>query len=744
MARLTFGFAADMSNLDNYGIPAVAAILGDIANDDAFAGAYDSTMIEIITPSGVLTVFGSFNFSSPQALVSSTVNRMLMETSGGAMIADLSGLNIRLSQTLGDLTDEQIFKGADSMTGSSGADTLLGYAGNDTLEGGAGNDDLRGGLGNDVYLFDGAGDLAVELPGQGIDRIEFAGSLSLLGFDNVEGLTLLGSGNFSATGNTLANLLLGNGGDNTLDGGMGNDTLRGGAGNDAYHVDSARDLVVELPGQGSDTVFSQGSYTLPENVENLVFPIGAGQSGFGNGLPNSLTGSAGANTLDGRGGNDTYVGSGGDDVYVISDAGDSVDGSGGDDGTDTVRVSLLGSGYLDISDEPFLENIVLTAKGAADLTGNASNNALTGNVSANRLDGGAGADTMTGLAGNDTYVVDDAGDAIADSAGKDTVESSVSFTLAAGLESLVLTGAGDIDGTGNAMPNVLTGNPGSNVLAGLAGNDTYHVQNPTDSVVEAPNQGIDTVFATLAGGETFALGENVEKLVLLGGANANGTGNALNNTLTGDAGNNVLDGGAGKDIMAGGLGDDTYVVDMLGEKVTEVAGAGTDTVRAALTYKLGNHLENLELAAGAGNIHGTGNAANNALTGNEGDNILSGLAGNDTLAGGTGADRFVFAFALDAATNVDTVADFAPGTDRLVLDDDFFPGVGAVGALDPAAFVSGAGQTGALDASDRLIYDSTAGNLYFDPDGTGVKAAVLFATLAGAPALGAGDFEIVG
>ena len=90
------------------------------------------------------------------------------------------------------------------------------------------------------------------------------------------------------------------------------------------------------------------------------------------------------------------------------------------------------------------------------------------------LDGGTGADQMAGGLGNDTYLVDDENDLVIEAAnqGTDTVRASVSYTLAANVEKLVLTGTADLDGVGNALGNALTGKSGANVLTGGAGNDT--------------------------------------------------------------------------------------------------------------------------------------------------------------------------------------------------------------------------------------------------------------------------------
>ena len=222
---------------------------------------------------------------------------------------------------------------------------------------------------------------------------------------------------------------------------------------------------------------------------------------------------------------------------------------------------------------------------------------------------------MSGGAGDDTYVRDNAGDAVTELAneGTDTVQSAITYTLGSHVENLMLTGTGAINGTGNALDNILTGNSGTNVLTGGVGNDTY-VVGTGDTVTEQASAGKDTVQSAI----TWTLGANLENLTLTGTGAINGTGNTLNNVLTGNSGANVLTGGAG---------NDTYVVGT-GDSVVENASAGTDTVQSAITWTLGSNLENLMLI-GTAAINGTGNASNNTLAGNSGNNVLTGLGGND-------------------------------------------------------------------------------------------------------------------
>ena len=157
-------------------------------------------------------------------------------------------------------------------------------------------------------------------------------------------------------------------------------------------------------------------------------------------------------------------------------------------------------------------------------------------------------------------------------------------------------------------------------------------------MTELANEGTDTVQSSL----TYTLGANLEHLTLTGTTAINGTGNALDNTLLGNSANNTLNGGAGNDrldgslgndTMIGGTGNDTYVVNQVGDVVTESLNQGTDTVESSITFTLGSNVENLTLT-GTANVNGTGSSANNVLIGNSGNNTLDSGSGNDTVDGG--------------------------------------------------------------------------------------------------------------
>jgi serralysin len=224
------------------------------------------------------------------------------------------------------------------------------------------------------------------------------------------------------------------------------------------------------------------------------------------------------------------------------------------------------------------------------------------------------------------------------------------------------------------------------------------------------------------------------------------TGNEFANSIYGNAGGNVLIGGGGADTLIGGAGDDIYRVEEAGDSVVEGAGGGFDSVYALVSYTLAAGSEvDLLSAIDPGSTAAmdlTGNEFANRLYGNAGANILDGKGGNDLLTGGGGADTFAFTTTLGAG-NVDTVADFVAGTDKIQLGG----GAGqpfltlATGALRAGTFVIGAA---ALDADDYLIYNSGTGALLFDADGNGAGAAVQFATLATGLTLAAGDFLVSG
>jgi Ca2+-binding RTX toxin-like protein len=241
---------------------------------------------------------------------------------------------------------------------------------------------------------------------------------------------------------------------------------------------------------------------------------------------------------------------------------------------------------------------------------------------------------------------------------------------------------------------------------------------------------------------SFTLGSAVDRLVAYDPASTtalNFTGNELANEISGNAGGNVIDGGAGADFMSGRAGNDIYFVDNTGDYVFEVASEGYDTVYSTVSYTIGSAVERLVAydPSSTANIHFTGNTLANEISGNAGGNLIDGGAGADFLTGNGGADAFAFTSALGGG-NIDTLVDFAAGTDRIYLDDAVFAGL-AAGTLAASAFAIG---SAAADADDRIIYNQATGALYFDADGTGAAAMIQFATVHDGLAITASAFQV--
>jgi VCBS repeat-containing protein len=205
------------------------------------------------------------------------------------------------------------------------------------------------------------------------------------------------------------------------------------------------------------------------------------------------------------------------------------------------------------------------------LNGRGGNDTLYGLGGNDLLDGGAGSDTLVGGAGNDTYVVDSTCDKVTEYAneGIDTVKSSVSYTLGANVENLILTGTSScgqtaaINGTGNTLDNVILGNTANNTLSGGAGNDLLNGGLGNDTLKgDAGNDilqggaGNDTLSDT-AGANLFDGGSGTDKF----------TGNGGNELFVGGAGNDTIATGNGADILAFNRGDGADVVN---------GGTGTD------------------------------------------------------------------------------------------------------------------------------------------------------------------------
>ncbi|MFS0738103.1 choice-of-anchor I family protein [Sphingomonas sp. 1P06PA] len=312
------------------------------------------------------------------------------------------------------------------------------------------------------------------------------------------------------------------------------------------------------------------------------------------------------------------------------------------------------------------------------------------------------------------------------------------------------TGVDRLDGS--AGRDKLVGNDGADVLSGLAGND--RLEGGLGADVLRGQDGDDT---------------------LDGGGDAdNLQGGAGIDILLGGDGNDVLIGGTGADAMTGGAGDDLYYVDDAGDTVVELAGGGTDTVLASVSFTLSAEVERGTLTGSALDLTGNasanlliGNALGNAIAGGdgddilygegggdqltgglgadflragEGDDVLDGGAGADILQGGAGADLFRLAALSDSGATFPT-ADKIQDLSRAQGDRIDLSALDAIagGGDDAFGFVGTAGFSG-IAGELRVQASGTNQFVFGDVDGDTVADFMLVVVTAGNLPLAAGDF----
>ncbi len=417
-------------------------ILGDLLIDSAVFGGhgvgYDESdwtdskvAIHENAGEGIDTVgFWGDSFNMPQNIENLFVNKGDIN---GAWIVG----NALSNRTTGSAGQEDIFGGGgnDTIIGGGGWDHLYGEAGNDVLDGGTGMDYLMGGAGNDTYIVDQPNDLVFESANSGYDLVQ-AKTAAFTLWTNVENLAYAGVGNFTGTGNELANAITGLAGNDKLYGLAGNDTLRGGAGNDTLDGGVGNDFM-----WGDDGV----DYLLGRDGDDFASG-GAGDDFLlgGNGI-DWLTGGAGNDRLWGDAGNDVIYGDeGNDNIYSGLGADQSYGGNGHD---------LLNG---DVGNDRLYGEA-----GRDTLYGGQGDDTLSGGTGDDNLVGGAGRDSLFGGSGTDRFIfnsVDDSptflGDTINDfQKGYDKINLSAIDSKAwmAGDQSFSFVGGGPLAGAGGSL-----------------------------------------------------------------------------------------------------------------------------------------------------------------------------------------------------------------------------------------------------------------------------------------------------
>lgn len=560
-------------------------------------------------------------------------------TAGADTMAALGGDDLYLVNNAGDVVVEAAGGGNDTVRASVSyalgdnvetlilTGTALNGTGNDQnniLTGNAQNNVLNGGAGIDAVTYAGStGGVDVRLNG-GVTRNDGLGGIdTLISIENVTGSdfddTLIGSAVDNVlTGGLGRDVLLGLAGNDTLIGGSGAaNELYGGAGDDTYII-QVQDSIVELAGEGVDTVRAgTSSFTLGANIENLTYTGTGSFNGVGNAGNNVIRGGVGVDILNGEAGNDTLAGGAGADILVGGDGVDTVDYA---DATGAVSVRL--SGQFAFEDGFGARDVFSNVENA---TGSAFDDLLFGSSGDNVLNGGLGADILLGLDGNDTLI---------------------------------------------------GGDGAANTLQGGLGDDLY-VVTANDSIVEFASQGTDTVQTTHA---AYVLGAHIENLTYTGSGTFTGTGNAHDNVVTGGAGNDVLTGGGGNDTLNGGQGTDTVVLrGIAGEyQVTYLGGDSyqvIDTVNGRDGTTIVNGVEQLQFS----NITAFLSPVSQVVLSDKetGPQTLPALADDDFLPISKGGDEPLVLPGADDVSGLAKYADEAlvlPGLDAdgleaLLVDD---------------------------------------------------------------------------
>ncbi len=635
-----------------------------------------------------------------------------------------------------------------TLTGNNLANVITANSGNDTLIAGTGLATLIGGAGNNTFIINKVGDVITKAVNSGNNTELTSVSATLAA--NVQNLTGTGTGALTLTGNNLTNVITANGSANrlvagngtaTLVSGAGNDTLVGGTGTNTFVVNNAADVVTAQSAALSNTIQTSVSYTAAANVKKLTGTGSAPITLTGNSLANTITANSGDDTLIAGLGLATLIGGSGNNTFVINNASDVITkavNSGNNTELTSVSATLAAN----------VQNLTGTGTASLTLTGNNLTNVITANSSANRLVAGNGTatlvsgvgnDTLVGGTGTNTFVVNNTGDVVTaqSAAVSNKIQTSVSYTAAANVKTLIGTGTAAITLTGNSLVHTITANSGDDTLiagTGLAtliggsGNNTFVINHGSDVIIKAANNGNNTELTSVSA----TLPANVQNLTGTGTASLTLTGNNLTNVITANSsanrlvagtGTTTLVSGAGFDTLAGGTGNNTFVVNSASDVVIAQATAVLNTIQSSVSYTASANVTNLILT-GTGALTATGNSGNDLLVANSGASTLVGGTGTNVLQGGAGASTLKnptgkAAFLGGAGSEVIMAGTGAAFIDGGAGNDNITLGAGAAvvafntgGGADTVT--AGTGVTNVLSLGKGIAY----ANLTFKKSGT--------------------------
>jgi Ca2+-binding RTX toxin-like protein len=349
--------------------------------------------------------------------------------------------------------------------------------------------------------------------------------------------------------------------------------------------------------------------------------------------------------------------------------------------------------------------------GVFPINGTAGNDNLVGSAGNDIINGLGGNDTLSGLAGADSLFGGDGQDNLYGGVGADDLNGGAGFDFAwySRATSMVYARLDGVAGaSGEAVGDTFVAIEG---IIGSNFNDIFVGKNATGEYIDGLG-GNDTLYG-------------------LGG----------NDSLLGSAGNDSLHGGLGADTLNGGANFDIAWYSGAGgavyARLDGVAGSGgeaTGDVFTSIEGFVGSNFNDVFVGNNGNGDYINGLGGNDTLYGLAGNDTLIGSSGNDTLFGGTGADQFLFNAALNGATNVDSIRDFAAGVDDIQLSQAIFAGIGAT--LDASEFQIGM----ANGATDRIIYNNNTGQIFYDANGNAAGGMTLFATVTAGTTLAISDF----
>ncbi|MBX9257916.1 hypothetical protein H1Q63_29000 [Desmonostoc muscorum CCALA 125] len=658
-----------------------------------------------------------------------------------------------------DFLDISRSTGDNLVNGGDGNDYLLGSSNSYYDESGtfvsrlvSGNNTLNGGVGNDILtLFYSTGNNLLD-GGDGDDSL----TVSLASGDN----TLTGgNGDDSLTGGNGDDSLTGGSGDDTLTGGNGNDRLTGGGGQDKfvysyyYRDDTPTYTIADFGGVGKGT---NPTAAVIAEVDTLIFQDDS--SFTANNLILTQNGTSLSISFQGYG----------DTRFILENfALENLENLSKSTGASVDLGNILFYGQtsttdsFDVFDANSTRSTVFrtnTVTFLNDLDNNVtgldnSNDVINGQGGDDIIDGLSGDDLLRGGAGNNTL---NGGD------GDDTLDG----------------------GTGNNTLNGGNGNDSLNFYSlstlvtqtvdGSTGNDTLFVsyRNATTGITSTFDASNNIGAISTTQGTTVLSYKNIEQLNIIGtgyddyivGSNGNdrlNSGNGGNDTIDGgvgedflhiisSTGDNLVNGGDGNDNL--GASSNYYYYNELGERVDVVVsgnntlngGVGNDAlyINSSTGDNLldggdGNDFLDASLASGDNTLNG-GNGNDTLVDGNGNDTLYGGV-GNDTFYGGVGTNTFVF---NSFNEGLDTIDYFNPTNELIQVSATGFGGGLSIGVLSTSQFTIG---TSATTSTERFIYNSTTGALFFDQDGSaGAFTQVQFARLStGLSSLTNNNFVVV-